>query len=168
MAPPRGLDGGGLLAVLAAVATIAPRVRAFHRGFHGHGSHGFAGLVHNPERAKERAALATEWALRAVDGTEEQMKQARVITDRLVDELVPLAARYHDQRQAMARELEKPELDREALERLRREGMTLAEEASKATVDAVADLAEVLRPDQRVELLKLLHRFHGPEPASIG
>jgi hypothetical protein len=61
----------------------------------------------------------------------------------------------------VARELVQPQIDRVALERLREEGLALAEEASRIAVDGVADLAEVLSPEQRAELLELAHRFHG-------
>jgi predicted transcriptional regulator len=46
--------------------------------------------------------------------------------------------------------------------------MSLADEASRIGVDGVADLAEVLSPRQRAELLELLHRFHGGEHPPLG
>jgi Spy/CpxP family protein refolding chaperone len=104
--------------------------------------------------------MAVEWVLRGVNGTEEQKQQAKRITDRLVDELGPAIEKHLAFREAMARELAKPEIDREALERLRREEIALADAVSKQAVAAIADLGEVLTPEQRAELVAFAHRFH--------
>ena len=158
------LVGGGLLALVAAVAAVTPR--AWARGFPGHGSvghgrHAFgARLAEDPEAAKRHAGMAIEWVLRGVDASEEQKLQAKRIAEGAIDQAGPLAARHRQHREAMARELAKPGIDREALERLRREEMALADEASKLAVGAIADLAEVLTPEQRAELVAFAHRFH--------
>jgi len=147
------------LSVLGAAAVAVPAVMA-HRGFGGHGGHGFA---HDPEKAREHAAFAVEWAFRAVDATEQQRDEGRVVVERVVDQLVLLREGHRAHRQAIAHELVKPHIDRAALEQLRGEGMALADEASQIAVSGVADLAEALEPEQREELLELLHRFHGGE-----
>ena len=85
------------------------------------------------------------------------------MVERVVDQLIPLGESHRAHRQAIARELMKPLIDRAALEQLRGEGMVLADEASQIAIGGVADLAEVLEPEQRAELLELLHRFHGGE-----
>jgi Spy/CpxP family protein refolding chaperone len=159
--------GGGILAGLAALVSVTPRVWA--RGFAGHGSfghgHGFrAQMLHDPAAAKQHAGMAVEWVLRGVDATEEQKQQAKRITDRLIDQLEPVAETHREHREAMARELAKPEIDREALERLRREEMALADQASKLAVNAIADLGEVLTPEQRADLVAFAHRFHAEGP----
>jgi Spy/CpxP family protein refolding chaperone len=160
--------GGGVLAGLAALASVTPRVWA--RGFAGHGAfghgrHGFAArMVEDPAAAKEHAGLAVEWVLRGVDATEEQKQQARQITDRLIDEMGPVAEKHREHREAMARELAKPQIDREALERLRGEEIALADQASKRAVTAIADLGDVLTPEQRRELVAFAHRFHAEGP----
>lgn len=149
------------VAVLGAGVVAVPTVMAF-RGLGDHGGHGFGhGMMQDPEQAKAHAALAVEWAFRAVDATEEQKEEGRVVIEDLVDRLVPLRERHLAHREAVARELVKPQIDRAALERLRDEGMGMADEASRIVVDGVADLAEVLSPQQRAELLDLAHRFHG-------
>jgi len=148
------------LAVLGAGVMAVPTALAF-RGFGGHGGHGFGhGLAQDPERAREHAAFGVEWAFRAVDATEAQKAEGKAVVERLVDQVIPLAERHRAHREAVARELVKPQIDRVALEQLREEGMAMADEASRIAVDGVADLAEVLSPEQRAELLELLHRFH--------
>ncbi len=160
--------GGGVLAGLAALVTLAPRAWALHgmggAGFGRHGRHGFgAQILKDPVAAKQHAGMAVEWVLRGVDATDEQKQQAKRIAERLVDELGPLAGTHREHHEAMARELAKPEIDREALERLRRQELTLADQASKLAVDSFADLADVLTQQQRQELIDFAHRFHGGE-----
>jgi len=157
--------GGGILAGLAALVAVTPRAWAFRglagHGFGGHGRHAFgAQILKDPAAAKEHAGMAVEWALRGVDATDEQKQQARRITDRLIDQIGPVAEKHREHREAIVRELAKPEIDREALERLRREEMALADEASKLAVASIADLGEVLTPAQRAELISFAHRFH--------
>ena len=149
------------LTVLGAGVVAVPTAMAFR----GHGGHGFA---NNPEQAREHAAFAVEWAFRAVDATEAQKAEGKVVAERLVDQLIPLAERHREHREAVARELVKPQIDRAALELRRKDGMALADEASRIVVDGVADLAEVLSPEQRAELLELLHRFHRGAHPPIG
>ena len=163
------LAGGGALAGLAALAAVAPRASAYRalagHGFGSHGRHAFgAQILKDPAAAKQHAGMAMEWVLRGVNGTDEQKQQAKRITDRLVDQLGPFVEKHREHREAMARELAKPEIDREALERLRRQEIGLADEASKLAVAAIADLGEVLTPEQRADLVAFAHRFHGEGP----
>ncbi|HJS56997.1 MAG TPA: Spy/CpxP family protein refolding chaperone [Vicinamibacteria bacterium] len=153
--------GGGSLAAAAAFLTLQPRAWAFHRGFGGFGGHHGHRFFSDPDAAKERAGLAADWVMKTVNGSEEQRQQARRITDRVVDDLQPLALKHRDHREAIAHELAKPSLDRQELERLRQEELKLADEASRAAVAALADFAEVLKPEQRAELMDWAARFHG-------
>ena len=164
------LAGGGILTGLAALAAVAPRASAYRalagHGFGGHRRHGFgAQILKDPAAAKQHAGMAMEWVLRGVDATDEQKQQARRITDRLIDQLAPVAEKHREHREAMARELAKAEIDREALERLRREEIALADQASTLAVASIADLGEVLTPEQRADLIAFAHRFHGEGPA---
>ena len=146
--PGRG-DGDGSAARLGLPGRGAP-VR------HGGRGHGFAaGMMHDPAAAKQHAGMALEWLLRGVSASDEQKQQARRITDRLIDELAPSAEKHREHREAIARELAKPQIDRDAIERLRKEEIALADDASRKVSAAVADLAEVLTPEQRAEILDL-------------
>jgi Spy/CpxP family protein refolding chaperone len=156
--------GGAALAGLAALATLSPRAWAVS-GLAGHGGQGRqrfgAQILSDPEAAKRHAGMAVEWALRGVDATSEQQQQAKGIAERLIDELGPIVSKHREHREAIAREIAKPEIDREALEQLRRQELVLADQASKLAVDSFADLGEVLTPQQRQELVAFAHRFHG-------
>jgi len=168
------LAGGGVLAGLAALAAVAPRASAYRalaghgfvaHGFGGHGRHAFgAHMMKDPAAAKQHAGMVVEWVLRGVDATDEQTQQAKRITDRLIDQLGPVVEKHREHREAMAGELAKPEIDREALERLRKEEIALADQVSKLAVASIADLGEVLTPEQRAELITFAHRFHAEGP----
>jgi len=172
--------GGGLLAgvtVLAAVAAIAaPRVMAFHSGGHGFRAHplaarfalghgvgrpGMATLLEDPAAAKEHIATVSDFVLRSVSATDEQKQKTKQITDRLVDQVRPLVERHRALHEAMVAELAKPEIDRAAIEKLRQDGMALADEASRIALSGVEDIADVLTPEQRKELIELGRRLHG-------
>ena len=154
--------GGGAVAAAIAAFGLAPRAMAFHRDmgtFGGH--HHFGAGLGDPEAAKDRIGAATEWMLKTVDGTDEQKQAARRISDRLVDELTPMAERRKALHEALVRELAKPEVDRAELERLRQEGVKLADDASKSAVAAMGDFATVLTPEQRGQLVEWAQRVHG-------
>ncbi len=53
-----------------------------------------------------------------------------------------------------------PAVDDAEVERIRQDGLGLAEEASGVLVDALVDIANVLDAEQRAELLKLADRKH--------
>jgi protein CpxP len=165
------LAGGGILAGLAAVAAVAPRASAYRalvgHGFGGHGRPAFgAQILKDPAAAKQHAGMAVEWVLRGVNGTDEQKQQAKRITDRVIDQLGPMIEKHREHHEAMVRELAKPTIDREALERLRQEEITLADQASKLAVASIADLGEVLTPEQRADLVAFARRFHGEGPTN--
>lgn len=168
---------GALAAVAAVALTLAPRAMAF-RGPAGHGlrlhalmGHGSAGhgargafaaqMLSDPAAAKEHVAAMSDFVLRSVSATDEQKQKTRQITDRLVDQLGPVVERHRELHAALVAELAKPEVDRAAIEKLRQDGMALADEASRIAIDGVEDVADVLTPDQRKDLIDLGRRLHG-------
>lgn len=166
---------GGVLAGTAVLAAVAPRASAF-RGFagHGFGGHRWGGghgrgafaaqMLRDPAAAKEHVAAASDFVLRSVSATAEQKQKTRQITDRLIDQLGPLAERHRELHEAVVAELSKPQIDRGAIEKLRQDGLGLADEASRIALDGIADIGEVLTPEQRRELVDLGRRFHGHGP----
>lgn len=159
---------GGILAGLAGLVAVAPRAWAY-RALAAHGPagrpHGFASLAaHDPAAARQHVEAAVEWALRGVNASDDQKQQAQKIADRVIDELGPLVHQHRANVEAIAGELAKPEIDRAAIDRLRRQQVALADEASKAVVGGFTDLAQSLTPEQRRELVELAHRLHGAGP----
>jgi protein CpxP len=163
------LAGGAILAGLVVLAALAPRASAYRAlggcGF-GRGRHALgAQVLQDPEAAKQHVGTALEWALRGVDASAEQKDKARQIADRFIDQLAPEIQKHKEVHEALVRELAKPEIDRNALEKLREQQIALADAASKQAVAAIADLGDVLTPEQRSELVAFVHRMHGEGPA---
>jgi len=158
-----GLMGSGVL-VVALVAVAARPIAAaiqggglagFHHGF-GHG--GFHAM--SPEAAKEHLQVATKWALRDIDASEEQQDRVNAIAAGAVDDLFRLRQKHQANREAFHAQLGGASVDRAALEEVRKSEMALADEASKRLVRALADVADVLTPEQRQALMERFHRQH--------
>ncbi len=76
------------------------------------------------------------------------------------DEIWPLAEQHRTNRKALVTELSQTTIDRAAIEEIRKAELELAEQASSRLVDALANVAEVLTPEQRNELIEQAQRFH--------
>ena len=130
-------------------------------GFFGHSGHGHRGhLGNDPELAREHAEFAASWMLGRIDATDDQEEQVRAIVGSGVEDLIALAQQHGENHDAWRAELGKPNIDRVALEELRVSGIELADTASTRLVQALADAAEVLTPEQRAELMEMADRFH--------
>jgi Spy/CpxP family protein refolding chaperone len=151
-----GILGSAALAGLLAARPIAAAVQegGWHRG---HGRWGHHGM--NPDAAKEHVQVATKFALRGVDATEEQQEKVGRIVAAAVEDLSTLHERHRANREAFAGRLTGPTVDRAGLEELRKAELALADEASRKLVQALADAADVLTPEQRQALLEHVHRF---------
>ncbi|HSB72297.1 MAG TPA: periplasmic heavy metal sensor [Candidatus Methylomirabilis sp.] len=145
--------GGGLLATgLRAVALGGPL---------GWGPGGWHGRHEwDPAAAKERLEFGADWMLSRVGATEAQRERVKVQLGEALRELAPLREEHRRNRQAILERLAQPTVDRAALEQLRQAELELAERASRRLLQTVAEVAEVLTPDQRVALVQRLERFH--------
>ena len=128
-------------------------------GRHGHWGHHRHGLD-NPEEAREHVEDAAEWILNRVDASDQQNQQVKSIVGESVDGFVELAQQHRQHREDFITEFSRPSIDRQALEQIRRAEMEVAEAASSQMVRTLADVAEVLNPEQRRELLERFQRFH--------
>lgn len=155
-----GLFLGGLLGavIVGGLAWTGARAMASGGliGSHFHASRGGCSKA----SCKEHAQFAAEWGLRKVDATDEQQASVKKIVAEAVDDLSALAEKHHGNREAMALELGKAQVDREAIERIRKAEMELAEQASSRLMAAIADAADTLTQDQRKELIELAHEMH--------
>ncbi len=147
---------GILGASAVAAAAFAARPLAAAGAFHGFGGHGFGGRWGHhrmsPEAMHEHLQVGVKWALRDVDATDEQQAKVSAILGAAIGELHGLKQRHVANRDAFRAQLTAAAVDRGALERIRRDELALAEEASRRVVDALADAAEVLTPEQRKAL----------------
>lgn len=154
-----GLAVGGILgiALSGAVALGAGALAAGHLGG-GFGHRGF--FRHDdPEAAREHVALATDWILTRVEATEDQKVQAKRVVSEAFDDLMPLIAEHRSNHETLVEEMSRASLDPEAIERLRQDQVELFDRASRELSGSLTELAGILTPEQRVELVSMARKF---------
>jgi periplasmic protein CpxP/Spy len=70
-------------------------------------------------------------------------------------------ARIHEARRQAVELLSRESVDRAALEALRVDQFKLVEQASMRLTQALADVADILTPEQRKQLAERIGRWHG-------
>jgi periplasmic protein CpxP/Spy len=151
-----GLVTGGLLAGLFAgsaslYAYAYPRTGGWFRAGHAH---------FDATTAGERATFAVDWLLHRIDASAEQRQQVQAIVQAAVNDLWPMRDQHHQHRDALRTALAQPTFDRNTLEDIRRAELQLADDASSRLLQAVAEAAEVLTPEQRAKIANLGSRWH--------
>jgi Spy/CpxP family protein refolding chaperone len=102
-----------------------------------------------PAQIEDRIDRGIRHAAIELDATTEQQEKLRGIAKAAIKDLLPMREKAHTARARAAELLTQPKVDRAAIEAFRTEQMALAEAASKRFAQAVADVAEVLTPEQR-------------------
>ncbi len=90
-----------------------------------------------------------ERMLDRVDATEDQRAKIKTIMDRARDQLADLRGERKAAMEDLTTILKAPTVDRSALETKRAERVAKLEAASKQMTTAIADIADVLTPEQR-------------------
>ena len=148
---------GGSIASVPLAATAGAWFGRLGHGFGcGHGHHGHG----DPEAMREHAAFVAGWVLRWVDGTDAQQEQVQATLETLIDEVYPLADQHRAHHEAFLAVLSGPSIDRGTIHELRRAELELAEVASTKLADALVDVAQVLTPEQRLELVERVRHHH--------
>jgi Spy/CpxP family protein refolding chaperone len=151
-----GFLGGFVLgALLGAAVTIG--VGAYSHGDPGGWSRG--GYDTTAASAIARAEFATDFVLSRVNADESQRQKAKAIVRDTINQLFPLKLEHQASRQAFIDALAQPSIDRAALEQIRQNEMRRADTASTRLVQAVSDIADVLTPEQRTQLIELATRL---------
>ena len=102
-----------------------------------------------------------------IDATTEQQDKLRPIVRAAVKDLLPVRDKMLAARATGRELLTQQTIDRAALEKLRADQIATHEAVSKQLVQAVADAAEVLTPEQRRKISDMLPPGgwgHGPRP----
>ena len=149
----------GALVTLVAARPIAAAIQQggdFHRRWAAH----WGGHEMSPDAAKEHLQVAAKWALRDIDATSEQQDKVNAIVAAAVDDFFRLREQHHANQAALHAQLTGATIDRAALEETRKSEMALADAASKRLVQALADISEVLTPEQRQAVAERIHRHH--------
>jgi protein CpxP len=116
--------------------------------------------AYDPDMVQARIEFATDWILSRVEASDEQRQQVKAIVQATVQDLAPMREQHHQNKQTMLQSLTQPTIDRMALGDIRRAELQLAETASERMVAALADVAEVLTPEQRTRLAEFMSRWH--------
>jgi Spy/CpxP family protein refolding chaperone len=94
-----------------------------------------------------------------IDATDAQKEKLAPIVKQAATDLLPLRDKMRAARQQAIELLAQDSVDRGAIEQLRAEQLQLASDGSKRLVQALADAAEVLNPEQRKALAeRMQHR----------
>lgn len=142
-----------VLGTLGAAAAVGIGAAAFGHG----GQGGFAERLRDPARLDRMLQhLYVE-----IDATDEQKQKIKPIVSRAVNDLLPLHEKLHAARTRAIDLVRAPSVDRAAIESLRAEQLQLADQASRRLTQALADLAEVLTPEQRRDIAERMSRRHG-------
>ncbi len=130
---------------------------SFSGGWHGGDHNRFADwsdadIEAHIERMVKHAAIE-------IDATQEQQEKITALATAVAKDLKPV----HDRMRAAGKEIHDlllaDTIDRAALEQLRAERLAEAERISKNLVSALADVAEVLSPEQRKVLDERINQF---------
>ena len=158
-----GMVTGGFLGSLLAggIGMYAQAQQDPGRWFRaGHGPGGyFRHAAHDPEMMSARIEFATGWLLSRIEASDAQRQQVKAIVQATLQDLVAVREQHLQNRQALLQTLAQPTIDRAALGDIRHTGLQLADTASDRIVTALADVAEVLRPEQRAKLAEFMSRW---------
>jgi periplasmic protein CpxP/Spy len=125
-----------------------------------HGGHRSRGPI-DPARLEEHLDRMLKHFYVEIDATDAQRARLDPIVKQAVKDLMPMHERFHQARKQGVGLLTAPSLDRGALERLRAEQIQAADTASQRLTQALADVADVLTPEQRRHLAERLERRRG-------
>lgn len=151
----------------AAVATVIAGVAtgigftAFAHGPGGWHRAGFVGAPFDPARLDEHLERRLKHLYVEIDATDAQKQLIAPIVKGAARDLLPLRPKMHEARRRAVELLSQDTVDRAALETLRADHLRVAEQASRRLVEALADVADVLTPEQRRQLAEHIGRWHG-------
>jgi Spy/CpxP family protein refolding chaperone len=129
-------------------------------GGHGFGHGRFRGdHDHDPEEVRERIGFVSDRILGYLDASEAQREAIDEILDRSVAETFASLGQRGEVHEQLSALLASPEVDRAALESLRAQQIALADTLSRELTTTLADIADVLTPEQRSDLAELHERF---------
>ncbi len=147
-----GLAGALLAGAVAGAAGPVLAAKAF--------GHGFGRVsLQDPEAVQERAEFAASFVLERVNATDAQQAEVKRILSETIGDVIPLAEEHRANREALHSEFSQVVIDAEAIERIRRAEMVLAEQASRELTEAFTGFAQTLTAEQRNELMEMGRRF---------
>jgi periplasmic protein CpxP/Spy len=124
--------------------------------------HGIHAMRHNPERVAEHVQWRVNRILSRAGASEEQKGKVSVIVKSAVNDLAAQGIAPWETRSKFLALFRADKIEPEAFEALRAEQAAKWDAASKRLVQALAEAAQVLTPEQRRELTERMarHDFH--------
>lgn len=111
------------------------------------------------QEAKERAADHVDDVLDWLDGTDAQKQQVKVVVDALIPDLMAFREEHRALRAEFQKALAAPTVDPTTLEDLRVRMMRLADAATARGTRALAEVSQVLTPEQRSKAIEKWRKF---------
>jgi len=115
----------------------------------------------SPELRAKHLDLMVERMLDGIDVSAEQKSRINAIVSEVAKEMEPLRQQRRDARREAMEILTRPTVDRAEIEAFRVEKLKLADAASKRFTQGIADIAEVLTPEQRTALAEKFSQRRG-------
>lgn len=143
--------------VVGSIAVAGLGMYRHHAMGFGHGWRGHAWMQDGPRGeafALQRVERMVGFAARRLDASEDQKKRLTEIATAAARDLFPMRARMSEARNRARQILTAPTVDRAALEALRAAQLAEADAASRRLAQAIADIADVLTPEQRAKLAR--------------
>jgi len=122
---------------------------------------GFMGAPLDPARIDEHLDRMLKHLYVEIDATDAQRQQLAPIVKSAARDLLPVRAKMHEARRQAVELLSREHVDRAALEALRADQLRLVEQASMRLTQTLADVADILTPEQRKQLAERIGRWHG-------
>jgi Spy/CpxP family protein refolding chaperone len=154
------------IAIAALAGSIATGVglTAFAHGggpFGGHRGGWHMGGQMDPEAMQRRIDASVRWMLADINATEAQQQRIAEIVGATMKEMAPLREKHREARRSVMELLAKPNVDRAAIEAIRAQQMQSADAMSRRFVQSLADVADVLTPEQRAQLAEKMKQRRG-------
>jgi protein CpxP len=137
----------GVLALVLAAGALGGFIgKSFAHG------HGLMGMAADPARLDAGVERMVKRFASRVDATPEQQAKLTTIAQGAAKDILPVREKLRDARRQAIDLARAPSVDRAALEKLRADQLQLADSVSRRMTQALADVAEVLTPEQRKKL----------------
>lgn len=142
----------------AAAGHFVPVAMGHGGGWHHGGRWGGHGEM-NAEDMQAHLDFMVDRFARHADATPEQKTKIAAIAKAAATDLRPLRQQLQEAHEKALALFRQPTIDRGAAEALRAEQIARADAASKRLIQAVADVADVLTPEQRAKMADHFSRF---------
>lgn len=166
-APRRSLFNRMTLAAFVFGAALTGGVCAIAAGSGMSGWHGGMMMdgTHSPAEVNAHIDHVLKHLYVEIDATDAQKAQIGPLVKQAVSDLMPMHTQLASAHGALLDTLTAATIDRSALETERQAHLQLADQASKRLVQLIADVADVLTPEQRTTLAARLKEMHGKHGA---